>query len=40
MIIGEVCLQTNNVRKMADFYKKLLEIDTRQNTRFKCSIEF
>ncbi len=27
MIIGEVCLLTNDVRKLADFYKKLLGID-------------
>ena len=27
MMIGEVCLLTNDVRKLADFYKKLLEID-------------
>lgn len=27
MIIGEVCLLTNDVRKLADFYKKLLGVD-------------
>ena len=27
MIIGAVCLLTNDVRRLADFYKKLLEID-------------
>ena len=27
MKIGEVCLLTNNVIRLADFYKKLLEIE-------------
>ena len=27
MQIGEVCLLTNDVRRLADFYKKLLEIE-------------
>ena len=27
MNIGEVCLLTNDVRKVADFYKKLLGVD-------------
>ena len=27
MNIGEVCLLTNDVRKLADFYKKLLGVD-------------
>lgn len=27
MQIGEVCLLTNNVIRLADFYKKLLEIE-------------
>ena len=27
MNIGEVCLLTNDVRKLADFYKKLLVVD-------------
>ncbi len=31
MIIGEVCLLTNNVRELADFYKQLLEIDNNSN---------
>ena len=31
LIIGEVCLLTNDVRKLADFYKKLLEIDNASN---------
>ena len=31
MIIGEVCLMTNNVRELADFYKQLLEIDNNSN---------
>ena len=28
MKIGEVCLLTNNVIRLADFYKKLLEIES------------
>ena len=31
MIIGEVCLLTNDVRKLADFYKRLLEIDNNSD---------
>jgi predicted enzyme related to lactoylglutathione lyase len=31
MIIGEVCLLTNDVRKLADFYKGLLGIDNGSN---------
>ena len=31
MMIGEVCLLTNDVRKQTDFYKKLLEIDNTSN---------
>ena len=31
MMIGEVCLLTNDVRKLADFYKKLLEIDNNSD---------
>ncbi len=31
MMIGEVCLLTNDVRKFADFYKKLLEIDNNSD---------
>ena len=31
MMIGEVCLLTNNVRKLADFYKMLLGIDNNSN---------
>lgn len=31
MIIGEVCLLTNDVRKLADFYKKLLEIENNSD---------
>ena len=31
MIIGEVCLLTNNVRELADFYKQLLGIDNNSN---------
>ena len=31
MIIGEVCLLTNDVRKLADFYKKLLGIDNNSD---------
>ena len=31
MIIGEVCLLTNDVRRLADFYKELLEIDNNSN---------
>ena len=31
MNIGEVCLLTNNVRKLADFYKKLLETDNNSD---------
>ena len=31
MMIGEVCLLTNDVRKLADFYKKLLKIDNNSN---------
>ncbi len=31
MIIAEVCLLTNDVRKLADFYKKLLEIDNNSD---------
>ena len=31
MIIGEVCLLTNNVRKLADFYKQLLGIENNSN---------
>ena len=31
MMIGEVCLLTNDVRKLADFYKALLEIDNGSN---------
>ena len=27
MKIGEVCLLTNDVRRLADFYKQLLEVD-------------
>ena len=27
MILGEVCILTNNVVRLADFYKSLLEID-------------
>ncbi len=27
MIIGEVCLLTNDVRRLADFYKRLLGVD-------------
>ena len=32
MVIGEVCLLTNDVRKLADFYKKLLGQDVQMNT--------
>lgn len=31
MMIGEVCLLTNDVRKLADFYKQLLGIDNNSN---------
>ena len=31
MIIGEVCLLTNDVRKLAQFYKKLLGIDNNSD---------
>ena len=31
MNIREVCLLTNNVRKLADFYKKLLETDNNSD---------
>lgn len=31
MKLGEVCLLTNNVKRLADFYKKLLEIDNGSN---------
>ena len=31
MMIGEVFLLTNDVRKLADFYKKLLEIDNNSD---------
>ena len=31
MMIGEVCLLTNDVRRLADFYKKLLEIDNNSD---------
>ena len=31
MIIGEVCLLTNDVRKLVDFYKDLLGIDNGSN---------
>ena len=31
MMIGAVCLLTNDVRKLADFYKKLLGIDNNSN---------
>ena len=31
MKIGEVCLNTNNVVLLADFYKQLLEIDNSSN---------
>ena len=31
MIIGEVCLLTNDVRRLADFYKKLLETDNNSD---------
>ena len=31
MRIGEVCLNTNDVVKLANFYKQLLEIDNGSN---------
>lgn len=31
MIIGEVCLLTNDVRRIAGFYKQLLEIENDSN---------
>ncbi len=31
MIIGEVCLLTNDVRKLADFYKQLLGINNNSD---------
>lgn len=31
MIIGEVCLQTNDVIRLADFYKQLLGTDNGSN---------
>lgn len=31
MKIGEVCLLTNDVIKLADFYKQLLEVDNESN---------
>ena len=31
MMIGDVCLLTNHVRELADFYKRLLEIDNHSN---------
>jgi len=31
MMIGEVCLLTNDVRKLADFYKQLLGIDNNSS---------
>ena len=31
MIIGEICLLTNDVRKLADFYKGLPGIDNGSN---------
>ena len=31
MIIGEVCLLTNDVRKLVDFYKGLLGVDNDNN---------
>lgn len=31
MKIGEVCLLTNDVYRLADFYKKLLETDNNSN---------
>ena len=38
MMIGEVCLLTNDVRKLADFYKKLLEIDNNSNDETQSNI--
>lgn len=31
MKIGEVCLLTNDVNRLADFYKRLLETDNNSN---------
>jgi len=31
MRIGEVCLLTNDVRRLSDFYKKLLDTDNNSN---------
>ena len=34
MRIGEVCLLTNDVRRLADFYKRLLEVDNGRDDEF------
>lgn len=31
MIIGKVCLLTNDVRRLADFYKRLLGVENNSN---------
>ena len=31
MRIGEVCFLTNDVRRLADFYKQLLEVENNSN---------
>ncbi|GHU37733.1 glyoxalase [Spirochaetia bacterium] len=38
MVLGEVCLETNDVIKLAEFYRNILKIDTENDSESKDEI--